>query len=111
MASGLTSSARRFVVQLEITNKTKPSEQLASLGPQSSRLFFKNKLTRDGVLAPSATVFRPFTWRFVPKCVDQHQPLRTNWARQRATSISFRRGYASMAAMLRAIGGYRSDDL
>lgn len=63
MAAGLSSGARRFVVQLELTNKTKPTEQLAALGPQSSRLFFKNKLTRGGTLAPSTPTFLPFTWR------------------------------------------------
>jgi len=60
MASGLSSGARRFVVQLEVTNKTRTSLQLASLGPASGKLFFKNRLALQ-VAAPIA--FRPFNWR------------------------------------------------
>ena len=63
MAAGLTGGgARRFVVQLQLTNKTSVREQLASLGPASSKLFFKNRLA---LAAHAPASFQPFVWRCV----------------------------------------------
>lgn len=60
MAAGLSAGARRFVVQLELTNKTRASEQLASLGPASGKLFFKGRLA---LAAQAPASFLPFVWR------------------------------------------------